>query len=286
MAEMAIFYDASKCTACKGCQVACKQWNQLPSPLTADEYEFTKSFQSPLDLSHNTWLIIDFTEDDTDAGFNWNFMRHSCFHCTEAGCEMACPVGAISKLDNGSVVIDQEKCIGCQYCVSNCPFSVPRFRDAREGEQFGKTFKCWLCQDRIGNADKLSGAEVGEPACVKTCPTGALTFGDRAEMVAAAKDRAAALKDMGFTKAETYGIDELGGLHVIVVAHQGAEAHGLVKDPKVSGVTSFWQLLKPLAGVAAAATVGGLGLSFVLGMGYKRGELRYDDATGEVKEVE
>lgn len=271
MAETAIKYDSSKCTACKGCQVACKQWNQLSAPLVANEYEFTKSFQSPLDLSPNTWLIINFSEVDKEIGIEWNFMRNSCFHCTEAACEQACPVGAITHKDNGAVVIDEEKCIGCRYCVASCPFSVPRWDQARN-----KTFKCWQCFDRT-SAERA-------PACVSTCPTGALEFGDRADMLAAARERVAELKGLGFADAELYGENELGGLHTIVVAQRGLEAHGLKRDPKI-GITDFWQFLKPLGGIAAVATVGGLGFSYFMARNYKRDTMVLDDATGQLVKV-
>ncbi|GAB4276884.1 MAG: formate dehydrogenase N subunit beta [Coriobacteriia bacterium] len=276
MAEMAILYDSSKCTACKGCQVACKQWNQLPSPLVADEYEFTKSYQSPLDLAPNTWLIINFDEVDQDVGIEWNFTRNSCFHCTDAACEMACPVGAISHADNGAVVIDQDKCIGCQYCVNSCPFGVPKWLEpanaaAPKGRE-NKSYKCWLCQDRLAN-DML-------PACVNTCPTGALSFGERADMVEQAKARAEELKGRGFQNAEVYGVDELGGLHVLIVAHRGIEAHGLLKDPKVPDMVNAWQALKPIGGVAAAAVFGGLLISFLTGIGYEREPVEATSASG------
>lgn len=274
MAESAILYDSSKCTACKGCQVACKQWNQLPSPLLNDEYMYTKSFQAPLNLDDRTWLIINFREEDKEIGIDWNFMRNSCFHCTEAACEMACPVGAITHKDNGAVVIDEEKCIGCRYCVASCPFGVPRWDDARN-----KTYKCWQCFDRTSAERK--------PACVSTCPTGALEYGDRADMLGIARERLDQLKGAGNTKAEIYGEKELGGLHTIVVAQRGLEAHGLIRDPKI-GVTDFWQFLKPLGGLGIAATTAGLGLSYLMALGYKRGEHSYDETTDTltVKEVE
>ena len=274
MAETAILYDSSKCTACKGCQVACKQWNQLPSPLSSDLYEYTNSFQAPMNLGPDTWLIINFSEVDKEVGIDWNFMRNSCFHCTEAACEMACPVGAITHKDNGAVVIDQEKCIGCRYCVASCPFGVPRWDEAKN-----KTFKCWQCFDRT-SADR-------KPACVSTCPTGALEYGDRAEMLGVARERVDQLKAAGNTKAELYGEKELGGLHTIVVAQRGLEAHGLIRDPKI-GITDFWQFLKPLGGIGIAATTAGLGLSYLMALGYKRGEYSYDEATDtvNVKEVE
>ena len=274
MAETAILYDSSKCTACKGCQVACKQWNQLPSPLTNDEYTYTESFQAPLDLAPNTWLIINFREEDKEIGIDWNFMRNSCFHCTEAACEMACPVGAITHKDNGAVVIDQEKCIGCRYCVAACPFSVPRWDEAKN-----QTFKCWQCFDRT-SAER-------QPACVSTCPTGALEYGDRADMLGIARERVDQLKAAGYDKAEMYGEKELGGLHTIVVAQRGLEAHGLIRDPKI-GITDFRQFLKPLGGLGIAATTAGLGFSYLMALGYKRGEYTYDEKTDTltVKEVE
>ena len=274
MAETAIMYDSSKCTACKGCQVACKQWNQLPSPLASDDYEYTKSFQAPLDLASNTWLIINFEEQEKEIGIDWNFMRNSCFHCTEAACEMACPVGAISHKDNGAVVIDEDKCIGCRYCVASCPFSVPRWDQAKN-----KTYKCWQCFDRT-SAERA-------PACVSTCPTGALQFGDRADMLAAAKERVSQLKAAGFNKAEVYGDKELGGLHTIIVAQRGLEAHGLVRDPKI-GVTEFWQFGKTLGSIGVGATALAMGASYLMALGYKRGEHSYDEKTDTltVKEVE
>ncbi|MDO8848988.1 MAG: 4Fe-4S dicluster domain-containing protein [Coriobacteriia bacterium] len=272
MAETAIMYDSSKCTACKGCQVACKQWNQLSSPMTNDEYLYTKGFQAPIRLAPKTWLIINFIEEDKKVGIDWNFMRKSCFHCTDAACETACPVGAISHKDNGSVVIDQEKCIGCRYCVASCPFGVPQWN-----ETTNTTFKCWQCQDRT--------AAERSPACVSTCPTGALQFGDRADMLAVARERVEELKGLGFNKAELYGDKELGGLHTIMVAQRGIEAHGLIRDPKV-GTTDFWQLLKPLGGIAAAATVGGLGISYIMARGYKRDAMVLDDATGQLVKAE
>ncbi len=270
MAETAILYDASKCTACKGCQIACKQWNQLPAPLTAEEYEFTKSYQGPLDLDPDTWLLMTFSEVSMDIGVEWNFMRHACFHCTDAACEMACPVGAITHKETGAVVIDQDKCIGCQYCVNNCPFSIPRAK-VIGGTDYAKSFKCWQCFDRT-SADK-------DPACVTACPTDALEYGDRAEMVAKAKARVDTLKEQGFDKAEIYGENEVGGMHTIIVAHRGLEAHGLIRDPKVPVATNLLDLAKPLSAVGVGVVVGALGFSFAMGSKYKRGEHSYDEKT-------
>ena len=265
MTAKAVFYDASKCTGCKGCQTACKQWNQHASALTSDEFTFTGSYQSPLDVTDNTWLLTAFNEADNGNGVEWSFARRGCFHCTDAACEQACPVGAIGRAASGAVVIDESKCIGCRYCVNACPFGVPKWR-----ETANKAFKCRMCQDRTANGR--------QPACVSTCPAGALAFGDRSEMVKEAEKRLSQVKSAGYDKAELYGVSELGGMHVITLAHRGLEAHGLVRDPKVPELVSLWQFLKPLGALAFGGAAAGLAISFLTGMGYER-------TSDEVEEV-
>lgn len=266
--ESAILYDSSKCSACKGCQVQCKQWNNLPSSLGKDDNEFTGTYQSKSDLDGDSRILITFSEKETPKGIEWAFGRRACFHCTEAACEGACPKGAITKEDNGAVKLDSALCIGCKYCTSACPFSVPKYRDA-----FNVSNKCTMCSDRT--------AEGREPACVKTCPAAALSFGPRADMVAAGKARVEALKAEGFDKAELYGETEMGGMHSLFVAKYGFEAHGLIRDPKPSVATTLLEWMKPLTGVGVAAVFGALGLSFVTGIGYKRDELTFDPSKKE-----
>ena len=257
MTESAILYDSSKCSACKGCQVQCKQWNMLPSSLTKDDYEFTGSYQSMSDLNGDTRLLMEFREKDTPEGIEWAFSRRACLHCSEPACMEVCPVGAISKLENGTVKLDSSKCVGCKYCTVACPFDVPKYR-----ENFGVTNKCTMCDDRIEQGR--------EPACVQTCPAGAMTFGSRDEMVSAGEARVAELKEAGFDKAELYGVTEMGGMHSLFVAKYGYEAHGLIRDPKPSDVSALMSLLKPLTGLGVAAMIGGLGVSFLASTGYTR----------------
>ncbi|MFA5844389.1 MAG: 4Fe-4S dicluster domain-containing protein [Coriobacteriia bacterium] len=257
MAENAILYDSSKCSACKGCSVQCKQWNMLPSSLVKDGYEFTGSYQSMSDLNGDTRLLIEFREEDTTSGIEWAFSRRACFHCTNAACAEACPVGAISKLDDGTVNLDRAKCVGCKYCNAACPFGVPKFRG-----ELGVSNKCTLCNDRTARGLL--------PACVKTCPAHALSYGPRADMIAAGKKRVEDLQAEGFDKAELYGESEMGGMHSLFVAKFGLDAHGLVRDPKAPDSIALWHLLKPLTGLGVAAVFGGLGISFLTGIGYKR----------------
>ncbi len=257
MTESAILYDSSKCSACKGCQVMCKQWNMLPSSLSKDEYEFTGSYQSMSDLNGDTRLLIEFREQEAENGVDWAFSRRACFHCEEPACMEVCPVGAISKLDNGTVKLDSTKCVGCKYCVAACPFGVPKYR-----ENFGVSNKCTLCDDRA--------AQGREPACVQTCPAAAIFYGTQPDMIAAGRNRVEELKAQGFDKAELYGVTEMGGMHSLTVAKYGYEAHGLIRDPKKNDITSLLLLAKPIAGLGVAAVIGGLGISFLTGLGYNR----------------
>jgi len=275
MTESAILYDSSKCSACKGCQVQCKQWNNMPSSLAKNEYEYTGSYQSMSDLNGDTRLLIEFREKEAPGGVEWAFSRRACFHCTEPSCMEVCPVGAITKLENGTVKLDATKCVGCKYCTAACPFEVPKYR-----ANFGVSNKCTLCDDRT--------AKGLEPACVKTCPAGAMTFGPRTDMVAAGKARVDALKTAGFTKAELYGETEMGGMHSLFVAKYGFEAHGLIRDPKRPDAVAAFALIKPLTGIGVAAMLGALGVSFLTGIGYKRDglsteEVPADDAAKEEK---
>jgi formate dehydrogenase iron-sulfur subunit len=263
MTESAILYDASKCSACKGCSVQCKQWNMMPSSLVMNDYEFTGSYQSMADLNGDTRLLIEFREKDTAKGIEWAFSRRACFHCTDPTCMEVCPVAAISKLADGTVKLDSTKCIGCKYCTAACPFEVPKYRP-----NFGVSNKCTLCDDRV--------AQGLQPACVKTCPAHALFYGPRTEMVAAGKKRVDELKAAGFEKAELYGETEMGGMHSLFVAKYGYEAHGLVRDPKRPSIVAFLELMKPLTGLAVGAAVAGLGVSFLTGIGYKRDTLTAD----------
>ena len=260
MTESAILYDSSKCSACKGCQVQCKQWNNLPSSLAKNSNEYTGSYQSMSDLNGDTRLLIEFREKATPEGVEWAFSRRACFHCTEPACMDVCPVGAISKLENGTVKLDSTKCTGCKYCTAACPFGIPKYR-----EHFNVSNKCTMCDDRV--------AKGREPACVKTCPAAAITYGQRDNLLVAGKARVAQLKTEGYDKAELYGETQMGGMHSLTVAKYGFEAHGLIRDPKKSDMTSLLALAKPLAGLGVAAVVAGLGVSFLTGRGYQRDEL-------------
>lgn len=266
--EVAMLFDSSHCTGCKGCQVACKQWNMLPSALGLNENEFTGKLQGPADLNGNTRLVMTFDEKPSGNKFqpvNWAIGRRSCFHCTDAGCVAACTSGALQKQENGVVTFDVNKCNGCTMCQSACPFDVPRFRPTD-----GIIDKCTLCWDRL--------EEGGVPACVKTCQPEALKFGPREEMLKIAKERVEFLKKKGFEKAELYGEKEMGGLHVLSVLKFGHEAYGLPTNPKPNTMLGAIKAMKPVAAVGTGVVVAGLAVSFLAAMGYRREKVTIDEA--------
>ncbi|MDO5334649.1 MAG: 4Fe-4S binding protein [Coriobacteriia bacterium] len=283
MTEKAILFDSSRCTACRGCQVACKCWNDLPSEPTAerpyDSVNWDGKFTHPADLNSCTRLITtfnDFESESSQKRVGWAFGRRACQHCTEAGCVNICPAGALHKdPETGFITYDQSKCIGCQNCSSACPFDVPRYED-----QGGKTVinKCSGCVDRVAHGMK--------PACVTTCQSGALQFGDRDEMIALANERVEFLHDHGYEDACIYGVDEMAGLHVIQVLKHGMDAHGAVANPSIPVTATLSGILKPVTAVGAGATVLGLAAMFGLAAGYKRDTLVYNDATGDTISLE
>lgn len=266
--KTAMLYDASKCTACKGCQIACKQWNVLYSDLGMNAFPFSGSYQNPMDLNGSNRLIMTFNEkksDNPQRPIEWAFGRRSCFHCTNAGCVTVCPTGALSYADNGVVQVKEDKCIGCHYCEMACPFDVPRYYGPDS-----KIDKCTMCMDRLENGQL--------PACVKTCQPGALHFGPRDEMIALGKKRVEFLKSRGYDKAELYGENECGGLHILQVCKFGAEAAGLKKGVQPSSLVGISKLAQPGAALAAAVTVGGLAVSFIAALGYRRKNMSIDEA--------
>ncbi|HWS14635.1 MAG TPA: 4Fe-4S dicluster domain-containing protein, partial [Candidatus Methylomirabilis sp.] len=163
--------DTSRCIGCRSCQVACKEWNRLEVDKTTQQ----GTFENPRDLTPNLYNRIRYIEKADDKGnVTWRFVNERCLHCGDAGCMKVCPApGALYRTKDGVVGFDKEKCIACKYCVSACPFNVPRY-----GAD-DKVSKCNLCLDRIG-----AGMV---PACAKACPTQTLQYGGRDALIAKAK---------------------------------------------------------------------------------------------------
>lgn len=251
--EVAKLIDVSRCIGCKACQSACMEWNNLRPEMET----FTGAYENPHDLNPGTWTLMRFTEWENDKGdLEWLIRKDGCMHCEDPGCLKVCPApGAIVQYANGIVDFISENCIGCGYCVKGCPFNIPRINPVDH-----KSYKCTLCSDRVG---------VGlEPACVKSCPTGAIMFGSKTDMKDWAHERVAELKDRGFSNAGLYDPEGVGGTHVMYVLHHADKPSlyaGLPANPAISAVVGLWKgLLKPLSLGAIAFTAVGAFLHWVM----------------------
>jgi formate dehydrogenase iron-sulfur subunit len=201
--------DTFKCIGCKRCMSACKRWNDLE--VERDELVSDKD----TDLNGNNWVVVNLRSDKKNKTQR-NYMHWACQHCQSPACAGVCPVSAIKRLDNGAVVINEKKCIGCRYCFQACPFKVPRF-------DFEKrvTRKCTLCYNRFPLNYK-------KPACVAACPVGALAFGYRQDIIREAQKRLHDLKKPGYIM----GIKEAGGTGMITLLPAKPEDMGLIQVPK------------------------------------------------------
>ena len=240
--------DTSTCIGCKACEVACQEWNDLPPEPTGN----TNSYQTMPATTASFWNLIKFNEHEEDAGsLRWLMRKDQCMHCSEPGCLIACPApDAIVQYANGIVDFQQEHCIGCGYCISGCPFDIPRINEGTR-----RVYKCTMCVDRVS---------VGlQPACVKACPTSCLQFGTKDAMVEVAETRVAQLKENGFPQAAVYDPPGVGGTGVVTVLAYGdhPEWYGLPRDPHVPRVVRFWKsVLRPFGFVAVlGAVVGAIG---------------------------
>ncbi len=278
------FTDTSLCIGCKACEVACKQWNDVPQDgaleLTGESYDNTS------DLGASTWRHVAFIEqavpvkppvslgmpslrpvdtmppDGVSAqgpsgsgqGVRWLMSSDVCKHCTHAACLDVCPTGALIRTEHGTVIVQDDVCNGCGYCVPACPYGVIGKR-----ESDGKAHKCTLCYDRISDAD-----EPQEPACAKACPTDSIQFGVLDELRERADARLAELQSRGEPNAQLYGHDPddgVGGDGAFFLLLDDPEVYGLPPDPVVTtrDLPSMWRH----AGAAALALAGAAAVTFL-----------------------
>jgi formate dehydrogenase iron-sulfur subunit len=243
--------DTTTCIGCKACEVACVEWNGYEFRETT----FDNTYQTMPETAWNFWNLIKFNEVETDGGLQWLMRKDQCMHCEEPGCLIACPAdGAIVQYTNGIVDFNQANCIGCQYCVTGCPFNIPKFNEATK-----KVYKCTLCSDRVG---------VGlEPACIKSCPTGCLHFGSKEDMKFEAEKRVSQLHANGHVDAGVYDPSGVKGTHVIYVlgdAKHPENYGGLPADPRVPVFVKLWKgPLKWLGGIGMVAGVFGVFMHYV-----------------------
>ncbi len=267
--RMGFFTDTSICIGCKACEVACKQWNDVPATERVDLLGM--SHDNTGDLGANSWRHVAFIEqrvpvelgmpgmptaapttsppgDDDEYGLRWLMASDVCKHCTHAGCLDVCPTGALFRTEFGSVVVQQDICNGCGYCVSACPYGVI---ERREGD--GRAQKCTLCYDRLHGGL--------EPACAKACPTDSIQFGELDELRERAAERVATLVEQGVQGARLYGADPddgVGGTGAFFLLLDEPQVYGLPPDPVVPtrDAVRMWKFVGAAAGAFLAAAVG------------------------------
>jgi formate dehydrogenase iron-sulfur subunit len=271
--RMGFFTDTSLCIGCKACEVACKEWNEVPE----DGLRLAgRSHDNSGGLGADTWRHVAFIEQrvpvegaganfrrragvapraDEDPvadeeGFRWLMASDVCKHCTHAACLDVCPTGAIFRTEFGTVVVQQDVCNGCGYCVPACPYGV---LDKREGD--GRIFKCTLCYDRLG-----AGLE---PACAKACPTDSIQFGELEELRERAAGRVEQLHERGIVDARLYGHDPgdgVGGDGAFFLLLDEPEVYGLPPDPVVTTreLPAMWRNVA----LAASALLAGAAAAF------------------------
>lgn len=221
MARVGKFIDLSKCIGCRGCQVACKQWNQLPAQIEG----FNGSYQTHADTLPKTYTVVQMIEVEEQGRLEWHFRKHQCMHCAEPTCVRVCPHKARKQTAEG-VVYRVGDCEGCSYCAQKCPFGVPKIDATAK-----KSYNCWMCYDRIGN--NL------QPACAKTCPTGAISFGNRDDLVAKAQGRLAEVQ-IKYPQANLYGMNFLGGTGVFYLLLRDPGFYRLPANPVVPADTTWY----------------------------------------------
>ncbi|HEU0288958.1 MAG TPA: 4Fe-4S dicluster domain-containing protein [Nocardioidaceae bacterium] len=268
------FTDTSVCIGCKACEVACKEWNEVPDDgylLTGMSYDNTEA------LGANTWRHVAFVEkpldvravdlgmpamgppaesdpdtESADGVPQWLMSSDVCKHCTHAACLDVCPTGALFRTEFGTVVVQPDVCNGCGYCVPACPYGVIDLR-----EEDGRAFKCTLCYDRLKDGET--------PACAQACPTESIQYGDLDELKQRADARVAELHERGVDVARLYGADPedgVGGDGAFFLLLDEPEVYGLPPDPVVTtrDLGSIWR-----HATAAAAAVAAIGIAAFAG---------------------
>jgi formate dehydrogenase iron-sulfur subunit len=264
--RVGFFTDTSVCIGCKACEVACKEWNAIPE----DGLNFTgMSYDNTTGLGADTWRHVAFVEQpaqrtpvslgmpasrppnesvggEQEMDFRWLMSSDVCKHCTHAACLDVCPTGALFRTEFGTVVVQEDVCNGCGYCVPACPYGVI---DKRPDD--GRVWKCTMCYDRLSAGQ--------EPACAKSCPTESIQFGELDELRERAARRVEELHESGVDSARLYGhdpADGVGGAGAFFLLLDEPEVYGLPPDPVVTtrDLPAMWKR----AGLAALTLLAGI----------------------------
>lgn len=220
--------DLDRCIGCQACVVACKTGNELPLG--------------------ETFIAVSDIVRGTSPNFFGSFAHHRCFHCGDAACVSVCPTGALSKW-NGLTIVDSDKCSACGYCTDACPYQVPQITD-------NHVSKCIACLDLVQDGQS--------PWCAQTCPSGAIKFGERDQVLAGAQARVGAIKAR-YPNAQVYGDKQLGGLGLMTILLDQPAVYGLPPNPEITLPLAAWQKIVQPASIGLTLTaVAATGLSFII----------------------
>ena len=245
--QKAMLVDVTKCVGCWFCWAACKQANGFRETRKPD-------YEDPPDLAPDLWSTLFITKKDGDI----RARKHACMHCTDAACVKVCPTGALSCNALGFVQYEKDKCSGCGYCTQFCPFEIPRLEtESLTGK--GRMDKCTFCATAQNNR-----VPNGQPtACAEACPTGAIKFGERVQLLQEGRQRAEELRKTN-PAVTFYGDAELGGLHVMYVLDDSPEVYGLPPDPQLPPPAVAHEYLQWIGIGATAAAIGGFSLNYLV----------------------
>lgn len=262
-----LLIDTVKCTGCRGCQSACKQWNLNP----AVETTFSPTMTNPPETNAYNFVHVEFHEIEKNGNLKWIPVSKRCMHCKHPACVSVCPVGALQKMDNGSVIWEEARCIGCRYCQNACPFDIPKytwFDEEGNNDPWPKIAKCTMCFDR-----QTSGSPTKVPACAKTCPPEAIMFGERDSLLTIAKSRIERAPQKYYD--HVYGEHEAGGTEVMFISSVSPQEIGfpMVEEEPYPDFT--WEFLSKIP-----YEIGALGL-FLVGTYAFRSARMKGKTTGE-----
>lgn len=239
----AVLIDLTRCIGCRGCQIACKEWNERKARKTT----FNGDFTNPTDLSSDCYTRIRFHEQEKNGEPVWSFIKNQCLHCKDPACASVCPVTALKKTEAGPVVYRYDRCIGCRYCMMACPFHIPKYEweSAQPWVQ-----KCTFCAERI--QDGIT------PACIKACPTGTMFYDDHEKVVAEAKSRLS--NNPGKYINHIYGLEEAGGTSWMYISAVPFEELGFKMNvPKYPLPSLTWEYISHIPAVFGVTFACGLG---------------------------
>jgi formate dehydrogenase iron-sulfur subunit len=253
----AFLTDSTLCIGCKACEVACKEWNDVPS----DGFDWRgTSYDNTGSLGHSTWRHVKFIENSFEPGLggnspdllSWGFSSDVCKHCVNAGCLEACPTGALVRTEFGGVFLQPDVCNGCAYCVVSCPFGV-----VERNPEDGRAFKCTFCYDRQKEGLK--------PACATACPTESIKFGKLDDLRVEARERMEHLEEKGFDDVYLYDPTHtsVGGITALFITRGDPKCYNLPPNPEVP--TKYLRTGWTSAAVAAGLLVAGAFFAFLGG---------------------